>query len=127
MGPLGVMTIGGLPEGTPTGGCRVGMGGGARVWLSCGLGVGILAEEDDGEQTALLSEGEVTEEVVGPRAEALDAAPGDGAFRRRSVNGDPQDSGVSSCTPPPHSAFPSPPEPCPGLHRPPGSAACVSL
>lgn len=127
MGPRGVMTIGGLPEGTPIGGCRAGTGGGARVGLSCGLGVGILAEEEDGEQTALLSEGEVTEEVVVPRIEELGGPPGDGAFLLRSDRGEPQDSGVSSCIPPPQSALLSPTEGCPGLHSPPGSAACVSL
>lgn len=97
MGPRGVITMGGLPEGTPTGGCKVGTGGGGSVGLSCGLGVGILAEEDeDGEQTAALSEGEVTEEVEEANAEVVEGPPGDGALRRRSVNGVPQDSGVSS-------------------------------
>lgn len=94
--------------------------------LSWGLGVGILAEEEeDGEQWAAVSEGEVAEEVQGANAE--EGPPGEGALRRRSVNGVPQDSGVSSCTPPLHSILPSPPIPCPGLHSPPGSAAWVSL
>lgn len=92
--------------------------------LSWGLGVGILAEEEeDGEQTAAVSEGEVAEEVEGAKAELVEGPPGEGALRRRSVSGDPQDSGVSSCTPPPHSSFPSPPTACPGLHRAAGSAA----
>lgn len=127
MGPLGVITMGGLPEGTPTGGCKVGTGGGGSVGLSWGLGVGILAEEEDGEHTAAASEGEVAEEVQGAKAELAEGPPGEGALRRRSVNGVPQDSGVSSCTPPLHSGFPSPPGPCPGLHSAPGSAAWVSL
>lgn len=33
MGPLGVITMGGLPEGTPTGGCK-GTDGGGSVGLS---------------------------------------------------------------------------------------------
>lgn len=128
MGPRGVITMGGLPEGTPTGGCKVGTGGGGSVGLSWGLGVGILAEEEeDGEHTAVGSEGEVAEEVQGAKAEEMEGPPGEGALRRRSVNGVPQDSGVSSCTPPLHSGLPSPPGPCPGLHNAPGSAACVSL
>lgn len=127
MGPRGVITIGGLPEGTPTGGCKVGTGGGGSVGLSCGLGVGILAEEEDGEQTAPVSEGEVAEEVEGAKAPVVEGPPGDGALRRRSVSGVPQDSGVSSCTPPLHSGLPSPPAPCPGLHSAPGRAAWVSL
>lgn len=89
--------------------------------------MGILAEEEeDGEQTAA-SEGEVAEEVHGARAQVEEGPPGEGALRRRSVNGVPQDSGVSSCTPPLQSALPSPPGPCPGLHSAPGSAAWVSL
>ncbi len=128
MGPRGVITIGGLPEVTPTGGCKVGTGGGGSVGLSWGLGVGILAEEDaDGEQTAAVSEGELAEEVQGAKAEVVEGPPGEGALRRRSVKGVPHDSGVSSCTPPPHSSLPSPPAPCPGLHSAPGSAAWVSL
>lgn len=96
--------------------------------LSWGLGVGILAEEEeDGEQTAAVSEGEVAEEVERAKAEVVEGPPGDGALRRRSVNGVPQDSGVSSCTPPLHSSLLSPPAPCPGLHSAPGSAAWVSL
>lgn len=128
MGPRGVITMGGLPGGTPTGGCKVGTGGWGRVGLSWGLGVGILAEEEeDGEQTAAVSEGEVAEEVEGAKAEVVEGPPGEGTLRRRSVNGVPQDSGVSSCTPPLHSNLPSPPGPCPGLHSAPGSAAWVSL
>lgn len=128
MGPRGVITMGGLPEGTPTGGCKVGTGGGASVGLSWGLGVGILAEEEeDGEQTAAVSDGEGAEELDGAMAEEPEGPPGEGAFRRRSVRGVPQDSGVSSCTPPPQSSLPSPPGPCPVLHSAPGSAACVSL
>lgn len=121
MGPRDVITIGGLPEGTPTGGCKVEMGGACIEELSCGLGVGIFAEEEEeGEQTATESGGEVAEEVVeGPQ--------GEGALRRRSAKGVPQDSGVSSCTAPPQSDLPSPPGPCPGLHSAPGSAAWVSL
>lgn len=96
--------------------------------LSWGLGVGILAEEEeDGEQTAAVSEGEVAEEVERAKAEVVEGPPGDGALRRRSVNGVPQDSGVSSCTPPLQSSLLSPPAPCPGLHSAPGSAAWVSL
>lgn len=128
MGPRGVITMGGLPEGTPTGGCKEGTGGGGSVGLSWGLGVGILAEEEeDGEQTAAVSEGEVAEEVEGAKAEVEDGPPGEGAFRRRSDKGVPQDSGVSSCTPPLHSGLPSPAMPCPGLHSAPGRAAWVSL
>lgn len=128
MGPRCVITIGGLPGGTPTGGCKVGTGGGGREGLSCNLGVGILAEdEEDGEQTAAISEGEVAEDVEGAKAEAVDGPPGEGALRRRSVNGVPQDSGVSNCTPPLQSSLLSPPAPCPGLHSAPGSAAWVSL
>lgn len=128
MGPRGVITMGGLPGGTPTGGCKAETGGGGSVGLSWGLGVGILAEEEeDGEQTAAVSEGEVAEEVQGAKAELEEGPPGEGALRRRSVNGVPQDSGVSSCTPPLHSGFPSPPGPCPGLHSAPGRAAWVSL
>lgn len=90
--------------------------------------MGILAEEEeDGEHTAAVSEGEVAEEVDGAIAEVVDGPPGEGALRRRSVNGVPQDSGVRSCTPPLHSSLPSPPGPCPGLHSAPGSAAWVSL
>lgn len=127
MGPRGVITMGGLPGGTPTGGCKVGMGGGGSVGLSCGLGVGILAEEEDGEQTAAVSEGEVAEEVERAKAEVVEGPPGEGALRRRSVSGVPQDSGVRSCTPPLQSILLSPPAPCPGLHSAPGSAAWVSL
>lgn len=88
--------------------------------------MGILAEEEEGgEQTA--SEGEAAEEVAGAKAELLEGPPGEGALRRRSVNGVPQDSGVSSCTPPLHSGLPSPPVPCTGLQSAPGNAACVSL
>lgn len=126
MGPRGVITMGGLPGGTPTGGCKVGTGGWERVGLSWGRGVGILTEEG-GEQTAALSEGEVAEEVDGAKADGREGPPGDEALRRRSVKGVPQDSGVSSCTPPLQSGFPSPPAPCPGLHSAPGRAACVSL
>lgn len=127
MGPRGVITIGGLPEGTPTGGCKAGRGGGGSVGLSWGLGVGILTEEEeDGEQTATVSEGEVAEEVEGVKAEQAEGPPGEGALRRSSVNGVPHDSGVSNCTPP-HSSLVSPPAPCPGLHNAPGSAAWVSL
>ena len=90
--------------------------------------MGILAELDkEGEQTAAVSEGEVAEEVEGATAEVLECAPGEGALRRRSVNGVPQDSGVSSCIPPPQSGLPSPPAMCPGLHSAPGKAAWVSL
>lgn len=90
--------------------------------------MGILAEEeDDGEQTAAVSEGDVAEDVVAAKAEGPEGPPGEGALRRRSVTGDPQDSGVRSCMPPPHSSLPSPPGPCPGLHSAPGSAAWVSL
>lgn len=97
MGPLGVITMGGLPEGTPTGGCKLGTGGGTSAELSWGLGVGILAEvEDEGEQTPPVSGGEGAEEVEGPKAEILEGPPGEGGLRRRSVNGAPQDSGVSS-------------------------------
>lgn len=128
MGPRGVITMGGLPEGTPTGGCKLGTGGGGSVGLSWGLGVGILAEEEeDGEQTAAVSEGEAAEEVVRTTAEVAEGPPGEGAVRRRSANGVPQDSGVSSCTPPLHSSLLSPLAPCPGLHSAPGSAAWVSL
>ena len=96
--------------------------------LSWGLGVGILdEEEEEGEQTAAVSEGEAAEEVEGASAEVLLGPPGEGALRRKSVNGVPQDSGVSSWTPPLHSILPSPPAPCPGLHNAPGSAAWVSL
>lgn len=127
MGPRGVITMGGLPEGTPTGGCKLGRGGGGRVGLSWGLGVGILSEEEeDGEQTATVSEGDVVEEVEGVIAVQEEGPPGDGALRRSSVNGVPQDSGVSNCTPL-HSILESPPAPCPGLHSAPGSAAWVSL
>lgn len=126
MGPRGVITIGGLPGGTPTGGCREESGGGGSVGLSWGLGVVILAE-DEGEQMAAVSEGEVADEVDGARAEAQDGPPGEGILRRKSATGDPQDSGVSSCTPPPQSSLLSPPDPCPGLHSAPGSAAWVSL
>lgn len=76
IGPRGVITIGGLPEGTPTGGCKVGTGGGGSVGLSWGLGVGILAEED-GEQMPAVSEGEVAEEVEGAKAEVADGPPGE--------------------------------------------------
>lgn len=129
MGPLGVITMGGLPEGTPTGGCKAGTGGGGSVGLSWGLGVGILAEEDeDGEHTAAVSDGEVAEELEGAKAEVADGPPGEGALRRRSVNGVPQDSGVRSWTPAPlHSSLLSPPGPWPALHSAPGSAAWVSL
>lgn len=128
MGPRGVITMGGLPGGTPTDGCKVGTGGGGSVGLSCGLGVGILAEdEDDGEQTAAVSEGDVAEDVESGKADAQEGPPGEGALRRRSVKGVPQDSGVSSCTPPLHSGLPSPLAPCPGLHNAPGRAAWVSL
>lgn len=127
MGPRGVITMGGLPGGTPTGGCKEGRGGGGSVGLSWGLGVGILAEEDEGEQMAAVSEGDVADEVDGARAEAHEGPPGEGILRRRSATGDPQDSGVSSCTPPPQSSLLSPPGPCPGLHSAPGSAAWVSL
>lgn len=73
MGPRGVITMGGLPEGTPTGGCKEGIGGGGSVGLSWGLGVGILAEvEEDGEQTAAVSEGEVAEAVEGAKVEVLE-------------------------------------------------------
>lgn len=128
MGPRGVITMGGLPEGIPTGGCKEGTGGGGSVGLSWGLGVGILAdEEEEGEQTAGVSEGEFAEELEGANAEVVEGPPGEGALRRRSDNGVPHDSGVSSCTPPLHSSLPSPPAPCPGLHSAPGSAAWVSL
>lgn len=127
MGPRGVITMGGFPEGTPTGGCKLGRGGGGREGLSWGLGVGILTEEEeDGEQTATVSEGDVVEEVEGVIAEQEEGPPGDGALRRSSVNGVPQDSGVSNWTPL-HSILESPPDPCPGLHSAPGSAAWVSL
>lgn len=128
MGPRGVITMGGLPEGIPTGGCKEGTGGGGSVGLSWGLGVGILADdEEEGEQTAGVSEGEFAEELEGANAEVVEGPPGEGALRRRSDNGVPHDSGVSSCTPPLHSSLPSPPAPCPGLHSAPGSAAWVSL
>lgn len=128
MGPRGVITMGGLPEGIPTGGCKEGTGGGGSVGLSWGLGVGILADdEEEGEQTAGVSEGEFAEELEGANAEVVEGPPGEGALRRRSDNGVPHDSGVSSCTPPLHSSLPSPPTPCPGLHSAPGSAAWVSL
>lgn len=127
MGPRGVITIGGLPEGMPTGGCNVGRGGG-RVGLSWGLGVGILPEvEEEGEHTTAVSEGEAAEEVEVAKAEVLEGPPGEGALRLISDNGVPQDSGVSSCTPPLHSGLLSPPAPCPGLHSAPGRAAWVSL
>ena len=119
IGPRGVITMGGLPGGTPMAGCMVGTGGGGKEGLSWGRGVGFLAEE--GEQTAPLSEGEAALELEwaimdeGP-------PPGDGALCRRSVKGVPQDSGVRSCTPVPPSILLSP-RPCPGLHNPPGSAA----
>lgn len=89
------------------------MGWGGSVGLSWGRGVGILAkdEEEDGEQRT--SEDDVTDEVQG--AEEMGGPPGEGALRRMSGIGVPQDSGVSSCTPPMHSALPSPPTPCPGL------------
>lgn len=127
MGPRGVITMGGLPAGTPTGGCKVGRGGGGSAGLSWGLGVGILTEEEeDGEHTATVSEGEVAEEVEGVKAEQEEGPPGEGALRRSSANGVPQDSGVSNCIPL-HSNLVSPPVPCPGLHRAAGSAAWVSL
>lgn len=127
MGPRGVITMGGLPEGTPTGGCRLGRGGGGSVGLSWGLGVGILAEEeDDGEHTATASEGGVAEEVEGVRAEQEDGPPGEGALRRSSASGAPQDSGVSSCSPL-HSNLASAAGAWPGAQSAAGSAACVSL
>lgn len=90
--------------------------------------MGILTEEEeDGEQTAAVSEGEAAEDVEGAKTEVAEGPPGEGALRRRSVSGVPQDSGVSSCTPGLHSGLPSPPAPCPGLHSAPGRAAWVSL
>lgn len=127
MGPLGVITMGGLPEGTPTGGCKFGTGGGTSAELSWGLGVRILAEVEDGEQTPAMSGGEGAEEIEGAKAEILEGPPGDGGLLRMSVNGAPQDSGVSSCTPPPQSGLLSPPAACAGLHSAPGREACVSL
>lgn len=149
-GPRWVITMGGLPGGTPRDGCRPGGtgwggrggGGGPVALASCdGLGVGIFtddADEDDEddaeEQTAWCSDGDPDADPDGP---ADVGPPGDGALRRSSLSGVLQDSGVRSCTPP---APPGPPAPPPsplppsgpgprggGLHRPPGRAACVSL
>lgn len=116
-GPRGVITIGGLPKGTPMGECREGCGGGGKVGLSWGLGVGFLEE---GEQTVPVSEGEAAVELEGTGTEGF--APGEGALRRKSPKGVPQESGVKSCNPVLLSDLPST-GPCPGLHRPPGSAA----
>ena len=107
--------MGGLPDETPMGPWRPWWGGG-RVGLSWGRGVGTLAEaEDEGEQRPPGSEGELVEDVEGARAELVAGPPGEGALRRRSVIGAPQDSGVSICTPPLHSALPSQEAPWPGL------------
>lgn len=118
-GPRGVITMGGLPGGTPMEWCMVGIGGGGKVGLSWDLGVGFLAEE--GEQMVPLSDGEVAVELEGASTELV-GPPGDGALRRMSVMGAPQDSGVRSCIPAPPSDLPST-GPCPALHKPPGSAA----
>lgn len=134
-GPRGVITIGGLPGGTPRDGWRPGTGGGGgggTEGLSWGgRGVGFFAEdedeedEDDAEEhTALCSDGEPDVEMDGPAVDT--APPGDGALRRNSLRGVLQDSGVRSCTPVGPSLLPSTAVRG-GLHRAPGRAAWVSL